>query len=131
MVVVGLSQTEDLSAVRAALSQAGLSPDDVETVGPDDASENFARRPLSSGILTSDRGTSVPGISSGGNTNFFYDESLVDRLGDLGIPERDFDNYLGAIERGSTVVACFAKADNADKIAAAFSAANLSNVRQY
>jgi len=131
MVVVGLSQIEDLSAVRSALTQAGLSPDDLESVGPDDAAENLARQPLTSGILTSDKGMSVPGMTGGENRAFFYDESLVDRLGDLGVPEKDFDNYLEAIERGKTIVACFAKPDSIDKIAAAFTAANLTNVRQY
>jgi hypothetical protein len=131
MVVVGLSQTEDTSALSAALTAAGLSPDDLQSVGPDDAAENLAREATPSGIITSDRGMSVPGIAGGENRTFFYDESVVDRLGDFGIPEKDFDNYLEAIERGKTIVAYFAKPDNVDKVAAAFTAANLSNVRQY
>lgn len=131
MVVVGLSQTEDTSALRAALTAAGLSPDDVRSVGPDDAAENLAREAAPSDIITSDRGMSVPGISGGENRTFFYDESLVDRLGDFGIPESEFDNYLGAVERGKTVIAYFAKPDSVDKVTAAFSAANVSNVRQY
>jgi len=135
MVVVGLAQSEDLSAVRSALSQAGLSPDDLESVGPDDAAQNLARGQSASGIITSDKGMTVPGISGvGGSGAFFYDENLVDRLGDLGIPEKEMDNYLEAIERGKTVVACFVKPDDADiaaKFTAAFTAANLANVRQY
>jgi hypothetical protein len=134
MVVVGLSQTEDLSAVRTALSQAGLPPDDLESVGPDDAAQNLARGQTSSGIITTDRGAHVPGIDGDENPTFFYDENLVDRLGDFGIPEKEMDNYLEAIERGKTVVACFVKPDNAEtatKFSAAFSAANLANVRQY
>lgn len=131
MVVVGLSQTGDTSALRAALTAAGLSPDDVQSVGPDDAAENLAREAAPSGIITSDRGMSVPGITGGENRTFFYDESLVDRLGDFGIPESEFDNYLGAVERGKTVIAYFAEPDSVDKVTAVFSAANVSNVRQY
>jgi hypothetical protein len=131
MVVVGLSQTEDMGALRAALTASGLSPDDLQSVGPDDAAENLAREAAPSGIITSDRGMSVPGITSGESRPFSYDESLVDRLGDFAIPESEFDNYLQAVERGKTVVAYFAKPDNVDKVTAAFTAANLSNVRQY
>jgi hypothetical protein len=134
MVVVGLSQSEDLSAVRAALSQAGLSPDDLESLGPDDAAANLGGQ-TSSGIITSDGGMSVPGINGGGGkAPFFHNEDVVDRLGDLGVPENEMDNYLEAIERGKTVVACFVKpsdADTAAKYSAAFTAANLANVRQY
>ena len=131
MVVVALSQTENVSALRAELTRAGLSPDDLECVGPDDAAGSLAGDRAESSIITSDRGMSVPGITDDRRQAVLSDDSVTDRLGALGIPEKEFDNYLEAVERGKTVVACFAKADSVDKIAAAFTAANLINVRQY
>jgi hypothetical protein len=134
-VVTGLSQSEDTSAVGAALRAAGLPLDPLQTVTPDDAADSLA----SSGVageelITSDRGTRVPGInpgSGGGPRRFFHSEDLADRLGDFGIPESELDNYLEALERGKTVVAYFAKADNTDKVSAAFASANLANVRTF
>jgi len=133
-VVTGLSQSEDISSVSAALRAAGLPTDPLQAVGPDDASDNLSAGALvDADIITSDEGTRVPGINSGGGTSraFFRNENLVDRLGDFGIPESELDNYLEAVERGKTVVAYFANAGNADKASAAFSSANLANVRTF
>jgi hypothetical protein len=133
-VVTGLSQSEDISSVSAALRAAGLPTDPLQAVGPDDASENLSDSALvEPDILTSDEGTRVPGINSGGGRprTYFRNENLVDRLGDFGIPESELDNYLEAVERGKTVVAYFANASNADNVSAAFNSASLANVRTF
>jgi len=132
-VVTGLSQSEDISSVSAALRAAGLPTDPLQAVGPDDASENLSDSALvEPDILTSDEGTRVPGINSGGRPRtYFRNENLVDRLGDFGIPESELDNYLEAVERGKTVVAYFANASNADNVSAAFNSASLANVRTF
>jgi hypothetical protein len=133
-VVTGLSQSEDISSVSAALRAAGLPTDPLQAIGPDDASENLSDSALvEPDILTSDEGARVPGINSGGSRprTYFRNENLVDRLGDFGIPESELDNYLEAVERGNPVVAYFANASNADKVSAAFNSASLANVRTF
>jgi D-serine deaminase-like pyridoxal phosphate-dependent protein len=133
-VVTGLSQSEDIGPVSAALRAAGLPTDPLQAVGPDDSAESVSNSGLvDADIIEGDEGTRVPGISSGGGATrtFFRNEDLVDRLGDFGIPESELDNYLEAVERGKTVVAYFADAGNADKVSAAFAAANLANVRTF
>jgi len=132
-VVTGLSQSEDLGPLSASLRAAGLPTDALQSVGPDDSTDNLSDSALvEADILTSDTGNRVPGVNEGeASRTFFRNESLVDRLGDFGIPENELDNYLEAVERGKTVVAYFANADNADKVSAAFSSASLANVRTF
>jgi hypothetical protein len=130
MVVLGLSQTADNHALRAALGGAGLSLDSLTLVEPDDGADTLGRG-ADSRLITSDGGTSVPGLSGGHGGGVGRHESLVDRLGDLGIPESELDNFVEALERGKTVAAYFAKPDNVDKVVAAFNGANLGNVRTF
>lgn len=131
MVVLGLSPTEDIRALKAALTAGGLSLEELDTVGPDDeTAPNLAGDAASSRLITSGGGTGVPGLNSNDRATIDVDQ-LVDRLGDFGIPDTEMDNYVEAIERGKTVVGYFAKADNVEKVRAAFNAANLSNVRTF
>jgi hypothetical protein len=131
MVVLGLSQNEDIRALRAALTAAGLSLEELDAVGPDDeTTTNLASDAASSRIITSDGGAAVPGLNSGLRGNLDVDQA-IDRLGDFGIPDTEIDNFVEAIERGKTVVGYFAKPDNVDKVMAAFAAANVSNVRRF
>jgi hypothetical protein len=131
MVVLGLSQTEDIRGLNAALTAAGLSLEELDTVGPDDeTTPNLTADAASSRIITSDGGTAVPGLNSGAGGNLEVDQ-LVDRLGDFGIPDTEIDNFVEAIERGKTVVGYFAKPENVDKVTAAFAVANVSNVRRF
>ncbi len=135
LVVTGLSPHGDLSALRAALKEAGLSPDDVQVVGPEDSSMDFRR----GGVI----GTDVPGTNYGSGTGvpgltnvhqprtFFRNEDLDDRLGEFAIPESELDNYAEAIERGRSVVAYFATADSIARVEAAFRAAELLNVKRF
>jgi tRNA A58 N-methylase Trm61 len=63
--------------------------------------------------------------------NFFRNEALDDRLGDLEIPESELDNYVEALERGRSLVAYFARPDTVEKITEIFRNANLMNVRAF
>jgi hypothetical protein len=131
MVVLGLSQTEDLRALKAALTAGGLSLEELDTVGPDDeTAPNLAGDAASTRIITSGGGTGVPGLNSNDRTTLDVD-AIVDRLGDFGIPDAEIDNYVEAVERGKTVVGYFAKPDDVTKVTAAFNTANLSNVRTF
>lgn len=132
MVVLGLSQTSETRALRSALTEAGFSLDSLQIVEPDDEAASLARGVTTSGILTSEGATGVPGLTRGtGAGEFFRNESIVDRLADFGIPESELDNFVEALERGRTVVAYFAKPENSVKVADIFSSQGLSNVRQF
>jgi hypothetical protein len=132
LVVIGLSQNGDTSAVRAALGAAGFSLDPLQVIEPSDSDESVARGIAGAELLTNDTGTGVPGINSGSTRiTFFRNESISDRLGDLKIPDSEMDNYVEAVQRGRTVVAYFTKEDDLDKVEAAFRSSDLTNVRRY
>jgi len=131
-VVTGISQDGELSAVHASLSAAGLPLDRLQVITPDDEVEAFADRLVDPGYITGDRGNDVPGLTSAGHSvQFFRNEALDDRLGDLGIPESELDNYVDAVERGKTIIAYFARPETIDKAEESFKAASLANVRTY
>jgi hypothetical protein len=133
-VVTGLSQTEDTSAVHNALVAAGLSLDPLQVIGPDDSTQGVSRGIIGAELLGAgpETGTSVPGINSTRTpSQFFRNESLPDRLGDLEIPDSEMDNYVEALERGRWIVAYFAHADNVDAIIELFKSAKLANVRRF
>lgn len=132
LVVTGLSADGNIDALKTALTQAGLSLDPLQLIGSDDSHESLSPGLIGSDIITSDTGSSMPGLQSrlsGGR--FFRNESLSDRLGDLEIPDSEMDNYVEALERGRSVVAYFAHADTIDKIEEAFRASGLANVRRF
>jgi len=134
LVVTGLSQSDDIAALRQALTSAGLAIDRLQSIGPEESAQGVSRGTIAGAdILTSDGSMGVPGITGGmhhGQT-FFRNESLWDRLGDLEIPEGELDNYVEAVERGRTVVAYFAHDADADKVEELFRGANLTNVRRF
>jgi hypothetical protein len=133
LVVAGLSPSGDTAALRAALVQAGLSLEFMQVISPDDSAEPVARGIVGAEILTTtDPGLGVPGINNGGHqVRFFRNESLEDRLDDLEIPDSEVDNYIEALERGTTVVAYFAKPDSLDKVVEIFKGSSIANVRTY
>jgi hypothetical protein len=132
LVVTGLSQNGDVTALNAALLAAGLPLDPVQVIGPDASTESMARGIVGSELLRGGGGTGVPGLNdSRGTTNFFRNESLSDRLGDLEIPDSEIDNYVEALERGRTVIAYFAHAETIEKVEEAFRIAALANVRRF
>jgi len=134
LVVIGLSERGDTSALHSALTAAGLSIDPLQIIGPSDSDEPASDHGLAgTEIITGDPGTAVPGINSPGGAPrvFFRNEAMEDRLGDLEIPDGEVENFLEALERGHTVVAYFAKHDGADQVDQLFRGAGLTNVRRY
>jgi tRNA A58 N-methylase Trm61 len=133
LVVIALSQTGDVAALRAALATAGLPVGPVQVIAEDASTASLASGLAGADLLTSDSGTSVPGVSSRERSvRFFRNESVPDRLGDLEIPESELDNYADALHRGKSVVAYFAKAETIERVLEAFrSDPSLVNVRRY
>jgi hypothetical protein len=132
LVVTGLSQDGDTSALRSGLEGAGFTLDTLQVIEPDDSEESVAHGLVGDGLITSDGGAGVPGINSGDTQRvFFRNESMPDRLGDLEIPDSEVDNYVEALERGRSVVAFFAKPETIDKVEQIFKDAGLLNVRRY
>lgn len=132
LVITGLSPDGDTTALRSALTEAGLSLDPLQIIKPSDSDESVAHGIAGAEILTSDGGTGVPGINSGNRMQvFFRNESMPDRLGDLKIPDSEMDNYVEALQRGRTVVAYFTKPEILDQVEAIFKGAALLNVRRY
>jgi len=132
LVVTGLSQNGDISALHKALEDGGLATDSLQVIGPDDSTQGVSRGLISADLLTHDSGTSVPGINNRHTSGvFFRNESLPDRLGDLEIPDSEMDNYVEALERGKHIVAYFAHAETIDKVEEVFKASDLANVRRF
>ncbi len=140
LVVTGISQNGDITALEAALKEAGLPLDPIQLIGPDDSTQGSASRGGvlgQGGLMMGGQGTGVPGITSGVPTaggsgvSFFRNETLSDRLGDLEIPDDEIDNYVGALEAGRSVVAYFAKPDTLSQAEAAFRASGLAKVKVF
>ena len=134
LVVTGLSQAGDISALRAALVAAGLPTDALQVISPDESATSVARGVIGSKLYTHEGGTGVPGLNNNHNrmgTSFFRGETMPDRLGDLEIPDSEIDNYVEALGRGRSVIAYFAHADTVDRIESLFREASLANVRRY
>ena len=133
LVVTGISQTQNMSALKAALQAAGIPLGALQVVSPDDSTPTLASGIAGAGLMTSDGGASIPGINSGGGGGraFFRNESLSDRLGDFEIPESELDNYVEAVERGRSIVAYFAHAENIDQVEAAFVSAGLTKIKRF
>ncbi len=132
LVVTGLSQNGDIGALKAALIAAGMALDPLQVIGPDDSTEGVARGIIGSELYVSEGGTGVPGLNNTRrSTDFFRNETLSDRLGDLEIPDSEVDNYVEALERGRSVVAYFAHAETIDRVEELFRGASLLNVRRF
>jgi hypothetical protein len=131
LVVTGLSPDGNIAALKAALTSAGISLDPLQLISASDSHESISRGLAGTGLITSDAGTTVPGLGTGGVRPFFRTESITDRLGDLEIPDSEMDNYAEALERGKSVVGYFAHSDTVDKVEEVFKAAGLANVRRF
>ena len=141
LVVTGISQSGDIVALESALKEAGLPLDPIQLIGPDDSTQGMASRGLANpGFLKGSNvgsGTGVPGLTSGTGTGtgygteFFRNETLSDRLGDLEIPDDEVENYVEALMNGRHVVAYFAKPDTLERITEIFRNANLSKVKVF
>ncbi len=141
LVVTGISQNGDTTALESALKDAGLPLDPIQLIGPDDSTQGAASRGLANpGFITggTGQGTGVPGITSGRGqtaggygTGFFRNETLSDRLGDLEIPDDEMDNYVEALQAGRSIVAYFAHADTIDKVTDLFRSSGLAKVKRF
>ena len=128
LVVTGISQNGDTSALEAALKAAGLPLDPLQLIGPDDSTQGAASSMglTNPGLMTGGgQGTGVPGVTSvspigGSGSRYFRNEALSDRLGDLEIPDDQVDNYVDALAAGRSVVAYFAKAENVTQVETIF-----------
>jgi tRNA A58 N-methylase Trm61 len=63
--------------------------------------------------------------------NYFRNESLSDRLGDLEIPDSEVENYVEALEAGRHIVAYFAKPDTLSKVEELFRNSGLAKVKVF
>lgn len=140
LVVTGISQQGDTSALEAALKAAGFPLDPIQVIGPDDSTQGAARSVINPGLHMggTGQGTGVPGITSGQGsgiggygTSYFRNETLSDRLGDLEIPDDEVENYVEALQAGRSVVAYFAKADTIDRVTEIFRASGLVKVKRF
>jgi hypothetical protein len=129
LVVTGISQSGDTTALEAALKAAGLPLDPIQVIGPDDSTQGAASSLglANPGLMTGGgQGTGVPGVTSGAptaggyGTRYFRNETLSDRLGDLEIPDDEVENYVDALQAGRSVVGYFAKPENIARVEAIF-----------
>jgi hypothetical protein len=140
LVVTGISQDGDISAIEAALKAAGLPLDPIQLIGPDDSTQGAASSlgMANPGLMTGGgQGTGVPGVTSGVptaggyGTRYFRNEALSDRLGDLEIPDDQVENYVDALGAGRSVVAYFAKPETVATAEGIFKAAGLAKVKTF
>ena len=83
------------------------------------------------GVLDDASGTGVPMGRSASLESFSSREATKNYLSGLAVPEDEAENFNEAIQAGRAVVAYPDAGSDADKIAAAFKAAGLKNVRSY
>ncbi len=132
LVVTGILQSGDLSALEEALREAGLPLDPIQLISGDDSTEGVARRQIGPRIMTGDHAGYVPGInSSGAGLSYFRNESLSDRLGDLEIPDSEVENYVEALAAGRSIVAYFAKPATLSVVETIFHASGLAKVKTF
>ena len=138
LVVTGISQNGDTTALEAALKAAGFPLDPIQVIGPDDSTQGAASSMglMNSGLMTGGgQGTGVPGVTSGvptaggSGTRYFRNEAINDRLGDLEIPDDEIDNYADALQAGRSVIAYFAKPNTTDAVSDIFRASGLAKVK--
>jgi hypothetical protein len=140
LVVTGISQNGNIKGLEDGLKAVGLPLDSIQLIGPDDSTQGAARGVIDPGYMTggTGQGTGVPGITSGRGsgiggygTRYFRNETLVDRLGDLGIPDDEVDNYVEALQAGRSVVAYFAKPESVAQVTDIFRGSGLVKVKTF
>lgn len=149
--VVGIFSETDAKALEDALraQQVDVSKIKVFTsdgADPKSSSLRFVnvvdpeRNPLSPGMtegtgVIQDFGTAVPGLNDRGERSSpiysFEEGDGKHYLADYPVPEDEVDNFDDAITDGRAVVIYPDAGTDAQKIAAAFQAAGLHNVRSY
>jgi hypothetical protein len=140
LVVTGISQSGDITALETALKAAGLPLDPIQVIGPDDSTQGAASSMglANPGLMTGGgQGTGVPGVTSGVpsaggyGTRYFRNEALSDRLGDLEIPDDQVDNYVDALQAGRSVIAYFAKPETLEQVETAFRSSGLAKIKTF
>ncbi|MBV8196617.1 MAG: hypothetical protein JO263_00660 [Candidatus Eremiobacteraeota bacterium] len=151
--VVGIFPQSDPEALEKALSGAQVDLSKVKVVSS--AAEDTEDSPLEfvdviaevehdsfaddmthgHGIMSDSGGTSVPGIGGGHQTTLdsFHSRGSAARhyLSAYPIPSDEVDNFDDAVANGRSVVLYPEAGADADKVASAFRAAGLRNVRSY
>jgi hypothetical protein len=132
LVVTGISQNGDLKGLETSLEDAGLPLDPIQLISGDDSTEGLARRQIGPHLMTGDNAAYVPGINnSGRGLSYFRNESLADRLGDLGIPDSEVDSYVEALEAGRSIVAYFAKPNNLAQVETIFRNSGFEKIKTF
>jgi hypothetical protein len=149
--VVGIFPSSDTKALESALSAQQIDLSKVKVVGgrAEDAEDsklefvdvieemesNSLADDMTKGVgVWDETGTDVPGIVERPNTleQFTHDEPPRPRyFSDFPIPSDEVENFSDAVADGRTVILYPGAGDDAQKIAAAFQAAGLRNVRSY
>lgn len=131
-------QQIDLSKVKVLRSASASTPEDesseldfidvVETMESNSLSDDMTK---GMGIMGDSGGTGVP-MGRGNSLSSFTSRSATKNyLTGLSVPGDEAENFNEAIEAGRSVVAYPDAGADADKVAAAFRAAGLRNVRSY
>jgi len=154
--VVGIYPESDLQALERALSAQQVDPSKVKVVSAAVARTDAASSRLEfvdviadmesnslsddmthgTGVLDESGGTGVPGLTSGGHqpglSEFNHHENATRQyLAGFDIPGDEVENFGDAVVEGRAVVLYPDAGADAAKIADAFKAAGLRNVRSY
>ena len=153
--VVGIFPESDPQALERALSAQQIDPSKVKVVSAvvdrtdaassqlefvdviaDMESNSFSDEMMHGMGVLDDAGTGVPGLTSGGHqanlSDFNHHENATRQfLGGFDIPGDEVDNFGDAVVEGRAVVLYPDAGADAAKIADAFKAAGLRNVRSY
>lgn len=131
-------QQIELGKVKVLRSASASTPEDDESeLDFIDVAESMEGNSLSDdmthgmGIMGDSGGTSVPMGRSASLSQFSSRGASRNYLAGLSVPADEAENFNDAIEAGRSVIAYPDAGDDAAKIAAAFKAAGLRNVRTY
>lgn len=149
-VVIGIASQPDAKPLEEALSAQQIDLSKIKvfstaTTDADDSSLHFVDVMnveanafdddimRHTGVLADSGGTSVPGLSAPDARleSFVVPETSQHYLAGYAIPDDEVDNFDEAIAEGRAVVLYADAGADAPKVAAAFKAAGLANVRSY
>lgn len=132
------AQQVDLSRVKVLRSASASTPEDesseldfvdvVESMDSNSLSDDMTK---GMGIMGDSGGTGVPMGRSASLSSFSSRGATKNYLTGLSVPDDEAENFNEAIEAGRSVIAYPDAGADSDKIAAAFRAAGLRNVRSY
>jgi hypothetical protein len=144
-VVTGISQDGNTDALEQSLKSAGLSLEQLEVLGPDEADSIATGGHIDTTIITGgglESGTGVPGLTGSGipgitsaprlgGVGSTAGDSLWDRLADFAIPDDEVENYVEALEAGSSIVAFHGDTKNVAKVEGLFGSAGLTKIKTF